>query len=70
MGDYLKAVGTNIKHARVAAHMRQVDVTEGIGINYRHYQDIEAGNVNVSLLTLCRLAKLFGTSISMLIKGC
>lgn len=66
-GKYLQHVGRNIKAARIRAGLRQVDIEEKIGLNYRHYQDIEAGKSNLSLETLCRLAKLFKVDIEELV---
>lgn len=65
--DYLRQVGRNIKAARLRAGLRQVDVNERIG-TYRHYQNIEAGKVNVTITTLYRLSKLFQSSIEDLIR--
>ncbi len=62
-GTYLRHVGLNIKAARVKAELRQADVEEKTGINYRYYQRIEAGKVNLTLETLYRLAKAFKTNI-------
>lgn len=54
----LKQVGLNLKHFRKSERLRQTDLAEKSGVAYRHYQDIEAGKVNVSLDTLFRLAKV------------
>jgi len=64
--QYLQQVGRNIKAARVRRGLRQVDVEEQIGLEYKHYQKIEAGKVNISLETLYRLAKLFRVSVEEL----
>ncbi len=63
---YLKQVGRNIKAARVRRGLRQVDVEEEIGLEYKHYQKIESGIVNVSLETLYRLAKLYRVGVDEL----
>ncbi len=68
--DYLKRVGKNIRTARLRSGLRQIDVNEQIGLTYRHYQNIEAGRVNLTVATLCRLATLFKASISDLVEGC
>lgn len=64
---YLQRVGRNIKSARLKAGLRQVDIEEKIGLNYRHYQNIEAGKSNLTLETLFRLAKLFKVSVKELV---
>jgi transcriptional regulator with XRE-family HTH domain len=66
---YLKEVGENLRTARKHAGLRQVEVEKLSGVAYRHYQNIEAGKVNVTLTTLCRLASAFGTSVETLTKG-
>lgn len=67
-GKYVRQVGRNIKTARANTGMKQVDVSATSGLSYRHYQDIEAGKVNVTLETLFRLAKIFKTSVQELVK--
>lgn len=66
---YLKEVGNNLREARKRAGLRQIEVEAKAGVAYRHYQNIEAGKVNVTLETLCRLATAFGTSVANLTKG-
>jgi transcriptional regulator with XRE-family HTH domain len=66
---FLKEVGSNLRVARKEAGLRQVEVETKSGVAYRHYQDIEAGKVNVSLDTLCRLANAFNTTVANLCRG-
>ncbi len=66
---FLKEVGSNLRNARKRAGMKQVEVETKAGVAYRHYQDIEAGKVNVSLDTLCRLADAFNTTVSDLCRA-
>ncbi len=61
-----REVGRNLRDARKKAGLRQKEVVAVSGVAYRHYQNIEAGRVNVTLETLCRLAEAFGTSVSEL----
>jgi len=49
--------------------MGQTDLESKAGITYRHYESIEAGKINVSVLTLCRLAKALGTTVGELTRG-
>jgi transcriptional regulator with XRE-family HTH domain len=70
LAAYLHTVGLTIKAARVRAGLRQIDVNERTGLTYRHYQNIEAGKVNVTVGTLCRLARLFKLSIKDLLHEC
>lgn len=48
--------------------LRQVDVESKIGLSYRHYQRIEAGQINISIKTLYELARLFKTTASELLR--
>jgi transcriptional regulator with XRE-family HTH domain len=65
--NYLRQVGKNIKAARIKAGMAQMEVHERSGITYRHYQNIEAGKVNISAQTLFRLARLYRTKVEDLV---
>jgi transcriptional regulator with XRE-family HTH domain len=64
----LGQLGRNIRAARIRCGLKQVEVQEGSGITYRHYQNIEAGRVNVTVETLCRLAKLFNMPLEELVR--
>ena len=66
--DYLKHVGRNIKDCRQGNGLRQIDIQEKIGLEYKHYQRIEAGSVNVSLETLYRLSVVFNVEVEQLVK--
>ena len=65
---YLKQIGRNLKAARARRGYRQQDIEELIGLNNRHYQNIEAGKVNVRIGTLRDLAKLFKTTVEELVR--
>lgn len=65
---YLRLVGAKIKAARLKRGLRQIEVHESCGLSYRHYQNIEAGKVNVTLGTVFRLASLYGTSPDELLR--
>jgi transcriptional regulator with XRE-family HTH domain len=63
----LQKMGSRIRDARRRAGLRQIDVYERIGLTYRHYQEIEAGRVNITILTLYKLARLFRSRMAELI---
>jgi transcriptional regulator with XRE-family HTH domain len=65
---YLRQLGKNIKAARTRRGMKQMDIHEGSGVTYRHYQNIEAGRVNVTIETLFRLAAILGVRIEELVR--
>lgn len=66
--NYLRQIGQNIRAARTSRGLKQVDVQEGSGLTYRHYQNIEAGRVNVTVETLFRLALLFKVPVEELVR--
>ena len=68
INTFLKKVGRNIRAARVRAGLRQIDVNEQSGLTYRHYQDIEAGKINVTVGTLQRLSHLFRAKVAELVE--
>ena len=54
--------GNRLRHLRKARNLRQLDV-EDLGLSYKYYQRLEAGQVNPTLLTLHRLAVAFEVSV-------
>ena len=66
----LRQVGRNLRDARANVKLRQTDIHEQAGLSYRHYQNIEAGRINVTVGTLLRLSKLFGKTLKDLVDGC
>ena len=52
----LKALRVALKRRRHELGLTQEDVAEAMGIVVRQYQKIEAGEMNVTLRTLTRLA--------------
>lgn len=47
----------NVKAARLLRHLTQERAAELAGIDYKRWQRIEAGKVNITLQTLFRIAK-------------
>lgn len=66
LSHYLRRLGRRIKAARRKCGLRQIDIEERIGLAVRHYQQIEAGRVNVTIETLFRLSKLYETDLDRL----
>lgn len=64
---FLQRLGQNIQESRKKAGLKQMDVHSRTGLTYRHYQNIEAGRVNVTVETLHRLAGLFRCRIQDLV---
>ena len=42
-------------------------LAQQIGVGWRHLQKIEAGEVNLTLRTLCRCADVFGVDVSRIL---
>lgn len=54
---YLKDLGLKIRSIRIKQKLRQEDVEELSGVDYKYYQKIEAGTQNPSIRVLYKLAK-------------
>jgi transcriptional regulator with XRE-family HTH domain len=63
----LKLVGKRVYDLRKKADLTQEDMMS-YGFERRYYQRIESGTVNLSLKSLNKLAKVFGLSVSELMK--
>ncbi|MCB0422063.1 MAG: helix-turn-helix domain-containing protein [Bdellovibrionales bacterium] len=61
-----KAISYNLTWLRNVKDLRQIDVSEKAGINYRYYQDIEAGKKNVTLSTIKKLSQTLEVSSEVL----
>ena len=59
-------IAFNIAWYRKKCGLRQIDVSEKTGINYRYYQDIEAGKRNITLDTLQKISNILSTQIENL----
>ena len=62
---YLRKVANNIQRARKKAGFTQ-EKMQDFGFNYRYYQKIEGGQVNLTLKTLWLIAKALKSSITNL----
>jgi transcriptional regulator with XRE-family HTH domain len=54
--------GNRLRHLRKTRKLRQLDM-EDLGLSYKYYQRLEAGQVNPTLLTLHKLASAFEVSV-------
>lgn len=66
--QFQKRVGRNIKKFRNQKGWTQFDMTE-FGFSLRQFQYIEAGERNISLQTILRLAKAFHIEPYQLLKS-
>jgi transcriptional regulator with XRE-family HTH domain len=58
-----------MKRRRNELTLTQEDVADRLGIVVRQYQKIEAGQVNVTLRTLCRIAMVLDVSVEKLLES-
>ena len=59
--------GQRLKALRMKKGLTQKAMAEFLGRTERHYQDMEAGKINVPALTLIKLADLFDVSLDYLV---
>src|SRR3954470_8559765 len=59
MESFLKEFGTQLKTTRKAMGLSQVNAAQQMHIDYRHYQNIEGGKINLRLDTLIKLVKFY-----------
>ncbi len=57
MAELIITVSRNIRRARLAKHLTQVEVASKAGVSTNHYAKIERGEVMPTLTTLESLAK-------------
>jgi transcriptional regulator with XRE-family HTH domain len=53
------ALGQRIRELRTARGWTQEEAAEAAGLVVRHYQKVEAGEVNLTIRTIVRLANAF-----------
>jgi transcriptional regulator with XRE-family HTH domain len=58
----LRDLGKRLRHLRKGRKLRQVDMAD-LGLNYKYYQRLEAGQVNPTLLTLHKVAVALEVSV-------
>lgn len=64
----LKLMGSNIKSLRLERHWTQEELAEAANINDKEVSHIEAGNRNITIETLVKIAKALDTEAHLLIK--
>ena len=65
--DTLQTLCMRLKALRNERRLYQRELGELIGVTQRHYQKIEKGEINISALTLCTLARYFEVSTDYLL---
>lgn len=59
MEQFLKEFGRTLKQTRKQMGLSQVTAAQNMRIDYRHYQNIEGGKINLRLDTLMKLVKFY-----------
>jgi len=67
MSSIAKRLGKKIKLARVEKDMSQSNLAHTTGIDSGHIGKIERGELNITIVTLFRLAEALGCSPSLLL---
>ena len=62
-----KAIAKEIKSMRERRGLRQVEVSELGSLDYRHYQKIEGGYVNLSIKTIHRICEILKIDLATLL---
>lgn len=73
MDLFLKEFGKTLKVTRKQMGLSQVSAAQSMHIDYRHYQNIEGGKINLRLDTLIKLVKFYNldkSSQTFNIEGC
>ena len=67
MSSIAKSLGKKIKLVRVEKDMSQSDLAQSANIDSSHVGKIERGELNITVVTLFRLAEALGCSPSVLL---
>jgi transcriptional regulator with XRE-family HTH domain len=65
--DVFQQLRTNVRTLRLAAGLTLKKAAERAEMHWRHWQKIEAGEINITLHTLIRLAKVLGVDVAALL---
>lgn len=64
LNSVLKALGDNCRQARKRMGLSQIAAAQAIGVDYRHYQNVEGGKINVRIDTLLLLMQFYGIAFA------
>lgn len=62
--NFLKNFGNTLKSKRKMMKINQATAAENLAINYRHYQDIEGGKINLKTNTLLKLTNYYNIKLA------
>jgi transcriptional regulator with XRE-family HTH domain len=66
---YLHILGDNIRRLRKGLRLNQVAFAERADIDWRHFQDIEAGKVDVGIDILRKIRRALGCDWNTMMEG-
>ncbi len=69
MGEVLEHVGANVRRLRAAANLSQAALAEAAGLSRRLIVAVEAGDANISLANLDRLATVLGVDFGAIVRA-
>lgn len=65
--DKLQRMGQRLRELRMERKLPQKELAEILDVTLRHYQRVEHGEINLSVLTLCTLADYYGVTTDYLL---
>lgn len=64
-GQFLKILAEAIRQKRKEMGISQVSACREIGVDYRHYQNIEGGKINMRIDTMLLLMQFYKISMAI-----
>jgi DNA-binding XRE family transcriptional regulator len=65
--DIQKHLATSLRKLRKQQALTQVEFSGTVGIDYRHYQEMEAGRVDPKISTINKISRTFKVSVAELL---
>ena len=62
---FRKELAHLVRESRKAKKLTQYNAAKKIGLDHRHYQNIEGGKINVRLDTVMLLAEFYGLKVAL-----
>jgi transcriptional regulator with XRE-family HTH domain len=66
--EYIKLIGLNIKEIRESKNLRQIDLSNMLGIDDSSLRRLESGRTNPTFKTLFRISQVLEVSVCDLLK--
>jgi DNA-binding XRE family transcriptional regulator len=65
--DIQKHLAVSLRKLRKNQALTQVQFSETVGIDYRHYQEMEAGRVDPKISTIYKISRTFKVAVTELL---